>query len=91
VSSRGHTPVLLDLPRNVPVIRRALDEPMLRWRADCKALAARKGLRWVNFVGKADLVNGDFYDLVHLVQPGRTKWQRLLSDEVIRALAAHQR
>jgi hypothetical protein len=31
------------------------------------------------FVAAADLRDGDFYDLWHLVEPGRAKWQALLS------------
>jgi hypothetical protein len=83
---KGMHPVLLDLPRNMPIIKKRLDAPMLRWRADCKALAAEHGIPWVNFVGPAKLVNTDFYDLVHLVEPGRTKWQKLLSDRTIAEL-----
>src|SRR5665648_1044695 len=37
----------------------------------------------VNFVGAANLVDRDFYDIAHVVEPGRTKFQRLLSDKTI--------
>jgi hypothetical protein len=82
----GHRPVLLDLPRNMPIIRHALDTPMLRWRRDCRRLASQYGLPWVNFVAAAKLANRDFYDVVHLVEPGRTKWQRQLSDQTVALL-----
>ena len=33
----------------------------------------------MSFVSAAKLHNGDFYDLWHLIKPGRAKWQPLLA------------
>jgi hypothetical protein len=34
-------------------------------------------------------VNRDFFDLAHLVEPGRVKFQRLLSDKTVRLLGRY--
>lgn len=85
----GQHPVLLDLPRDMPIIGHALDAPIATYHAGCSALAERYDIPWVNFVGRARLVNGDLRDLWHLVEPGRAKWQRLLSDRTVTLLPAH--
>jgi hypothetical protein len=77
--SRGLHPVLLELPRNTQVIGSALDTPVARFTASCRALADKHRVPWVSFVSAARLPNADFYDLWHLVEPGRAVWQRLLS------------
>jgi hypothetical protein len=83
---RGLEPVLLELPRDTAVIGGALDAPVDRFTADCKALARKKDVPWVSFVAKARLPDGDFYDLWHLVEPGREVWQTLLSKETVTLL-----
>ena len=44
---------------------------------------------WVSFVSAAKLPNRDFYDLWHLVEPGRTVWQGLLSAKTAALLKAY--
>jgi hypothetical protein len=68
--------VLFELPRNTAVIGSALSAPTARYRDKCRALAAQYNIPWVSFVKAAEL---PFYDLWHLVEPGRTVWQGLLS------------
>jgi hypothetical protein len=87
--ARGFYPVLLDLPRNNAIIRHAFDRPVTRYHASCEALATRYHVPFLNFVREARLVNRDFYDLWHLVEPGRAKWQRLLSARTVGQLAKH--
>ena len=77
--AKGFHPVLLDLPRDTAVIGSAMDAPVGRYHRSCRALATRQGIPWVNFVAAAKLRNGDFYDLWHLIKPGRAKWQPLLA------------
>jgi hypothetical protein len=77
--ARGYKPVLFELPRNTAVIGSSLSAPTTRFRDKCRALAAQYRIPWVSFVRAAGLPNQDFYDLWHLVEPGRTVWQDLLS------------
>jgi hypothetical protein len=77
--ARGLHPVLLDLPRNTDMIGKALDKPVSRMTAACKSVAAAENVPWVSFVAQAHVPNASFYDLWHLVQPGRVTWQKLLS------------
>lgn len=82
----GLHPVMLDLPRNMDVIKDAFYRPIQRYHQGCRALAKEFDVPFVNFIRDANLVNRDFFDLAHMVEPGRTKWQRLLSDKTIRML-----
>jgi hypothetical protein len=77
--ARGLHPVLLDLPRNTTVIGTSLAKPVARMTAACRAVAAAQNVPWVDFVAKAHLPNASFYDLWHVVLPGRATWQSLLS------------
>src|SRR5665647_2841878 len=81
--ARGLRPVMLDLPRNMVVIKDRFYRPIQRYHQGCRALAGEYSIPFVNFVGAANLVDRDFYDIAHVVEPGRTKFQRLLSDKTI--------
>jgi len=85
---RGLHAVLLELPRNTQIIRHALDTPVARFTASCRVLAKKHGVPWVSFVSaaRARLPNADFYDLWHLVEPGRDVWQKLLSAKTVTLL-----
>jgi hypothetical protein len=77
--TRGYKPVLFELPRDTAVIGTSLGAPSTRFRDKCKALATKYQIPWVSQVSAARLPNSSFYDLWHLVEPGRTTWQDLLS------------
>ena len=83
---KGLHPVLLELPRNDQIIGHAFDKPRAKYVADCRKLAKDYAIPYVDFVAKAHLVNGDFYDVNHLVEPGRVKWQKRLSQQVVQLL-----
>jgi hypothetical protein len=80
---RGLHPVLLDLPRNTAMIGDRLDVPVGIYSRACQGLAASYGIPFVSFVTRAGLESADFFDIAHLVEPGRAKWQLLLSDTSI--------
>ena len=77
--SRGLHPVLFELPRNTAIIGHKLDAPTKRYRDKCRALARKHGIPYVNLVAQARLRSRAFYDLWHLIEPGRKVWQNLLS------------
>ena len=77
--ARGMKPVLFELPRNTAVIGSKLETPTARYRDTCKALGKKYDVPYVSFVNAAKLPNSSFYDLWHLVEPGREVWQNLLS------------
>jgi hypothetical protein len=83
---RGFEPVLVELPRNEEAIGGRLDAAVARYQEGCRALAAASGVPFVDFVDQADLVSADFYDLAHLVEPGRVKWQRRLASATVELL-----
>jgi hypothetical protein len=84
---RGLHPVLLDLPRDLPIIGHAFDSPVATYKAGCRTVAAKYDVPFVAFVSAAHFVDGDFFDIFHLVEPGRVKYQKLLSEKTV-ALAA---
>jgi hypothetical protein len=86
--ARGYTPVLFELPRNTDIVGGSLDAPTSKYRAKCKALVAKYGIQWVSLINTAKLPNKDFYDLWHLVEPGRTVWQGLLSASAAKILTS---
>jgi hypothetical protein len=77
---------LVDLPRDLPVIGSAFNGPVSRYQDGCAALARRWSIPWLHFNGSAHFADRDFFDIFHLVEPGRVKYQSILSDKTIRLL-----
>ena len=86
--ARGYTPVLFELPRNTNIIGGSLNAPTTKYRAKCRALAAKYDIRWLSLINAAKVPNPNFYDLWHLVEPGRTVWQKLLSANAAKILTS---
>ncbi len=82
----GLHPVLINLPLNMQIIGHRLDAPLGRYAADCRSLAQKYSIPYIDFVSDIGLVSGDFRDLWHLVEPGRVKWQKKLSKVSARLL-----
>jgi len=82
-AERGLHPVLVATPWNTDVIGDAFDGPRRTWTAACERIAADYGIPFLDFSTDVGLADGDFYDLFHLVEPGREKWQARLSEEVV--------
>jgi hypothetical protein len=83
---RGLHPVLLDLPRDLPIIGHSFDAPVARYKAGCKGLSTKYQIPWLTFVSAAHFVDRDFFDIFHLVEPGRSKYQHILSEKTVRLL-----
>ena len=79
-------PVLLDLPRNMLIIRHAWDQPLGRYYRGCQALAEKYDIPFFRFMPGVHLLNTDFFDLAHLVQPGWPKWQGKLARQTVALL-----
>ena len=60
---------------------------MGRYSRACLELSARYDIPFVSFVTGAGLTSRDFYDNAHLVETGRAKYQRKLSDTTVGLLA----
>jgi len=87
---RGFEPVLLELPRNEQAIGGRFAAALSRYQDGCRALAAAHGVPFVDFIDDAGLESADFYDLVHLVEPGRVKWQRQLASATVDLLVGER-
>ena len=91
VCRRRHLRVaLVDLPRDLPAIGSSFDGPVSRYHAGCSSLAGAWSIPWLHFNGAAHFVDGDFFDIFHLVEPGRVKFQSILSDKTIRLLKRYR-
>lgn len=80
---RGLYPVLLDLPRDLDVIGRSLDSQVARVKAGCAMISKIYDVPWVTPVKGSGLVDADFFDLWHLVEPGRVKYQARISAKTV--------
>jgi hypothetical protein len=85
---RGLRVALLELPINLEFVGDRLDAPRATYLEDCRRLAAVNGVPFLSFVEEVGLRNTEFYDLMHLVEPGREKWQARLAEEVVALLDA---
>jgi hypothetical protein len=83
---RGVRPVLVELPTNSQIIGDRLDAVVAQYRRPVQALATKYGVPYLDFNAQAAIPNGDFYDLSHLVEPGRVIWQRQLARELVKLL-----
>ena len=88
-TKRGYKPVLLELPRDAAVIGGSLGAPTTKYRAKCVALHKKYDVPWVPLL-TAKLPDKDFYDLWHLVEPGRDVWQALLSAKAAALLKTYR-
>jgi hypothetical protein len=82
-------PVLFELPRNTQVIGSALNAPRKKYRDKCAALHTKYDVPWVSLASSAKIPNSSFYDLWHLVEPGRKVWQDKLSGKTVSLLKAY--
>jgi len=89
LAKNGMHPVLFELPRDTAIIGHRLDAPFAKYRKTCQALAKKYGIPYVSFVAQAKLPNSSFYDLWHLVEPGRNVWQPLLAAKTVDLLAKY--
>ena len=80
---RGFAAALLELPLDLEVIGDRFDTPREQYQKDCRKLAARYQIPWITFVDELALPDTSFYDLMHLVEPGRVRWQTRLTEEVV--------
>jgi hypothetical protein len=82
--------VLLDLPMNMQLIGTAMDRPINTYRFGCKSLAALYDVPYVDFGTRARLTNADFYDIAHMVGPGRVEFQKLLAQKTVTLLRRYR-
>lgn len=87
---RGFTPVLLELPLDLTASEEDLAPARKRYLAACRDLAASDDILFVSFLEEVEIPSAHFYDLFHLVEPGREVWQDRLAQEVAETLAARE-
>jgi hypothetical protein len=83
----GLRAAVLELPLDLDLVGDALDTPRRRYVEDARRLAAAHGAAFVSFLDEIELASTDFFDLMHLVEPGRERWQERLSREIVPLLS----
>ena len=82
--ARGMSIVLVELPHNPGVQGPGLAQAQAYYRAPVRALAAKYGIRYIDFTDQLRLTAKDFYDFSHLRPSGRDVWQARLSQVLVR-------
>lgn len=85
---RGYRVAIVDLPQDMAVIGHAFDAPIAQYRDGCRTVAAKHGVPFFTFAQDVGLTNRDFYDLDHLLETGRPKYQRGLTAATVKLLPA---
>jgi hypothetical protein len=87
---RGFRVVLLELPENTTAVGAAYDPYKAVYTPLAERIAARNGAIYLRpqQSDAVKLVNTDFYDITHLVEPGRAKWQHYLAEQLAPLLEA---
>ncbi len=83
----GLHPVLLELPLNAEVVKQAFAKPRARYTSQCRRLAEQFEIPYWQCVDDLPLPSTDFYDLMHLVEPGRRAWEGLLTTKLVDMLS----
>lgn len=83
---RGIRVILLELPTNRAIIGHDFDWARKQYVPPVRALAAKYDVPYVDFNPELHLKNSDFYDLSHLVEPGRVIWQKRLAEELVKRM-----
>jgi len=86
--ARGLRVVLLDLPLNRRALDGRFDGVLAMYQTPVRALARDRGVPYVELDRADPLPSSDFHDLMHLVEPGRARWQGRLAGELVRLMAA---
>jgi hypothetical protein len=82
--ARGLRVALLNMPLNLAVVGHAFDDALATYKKGCQDLADEQGIQYLDFVSSVRLTGTDYFDLQHLLPPGRARWQRRLSLELLR-------
>jgi len=85
---RGLHAVLVELPVNTEIVGHQFDTPAARYRPQVRQLAGEYGVPYLDFNAELALPNEYFYDLQHLLQPGRLIWQQRLAQELVQLIGA---
>jgi hypothetical protein len=85
---RGLHVVIVELPLNRTAVRGRFDAVLSMYRGPVRAIARARRVPYLDLEREAALPSSDFHDLVHLVEPGRARWQRRLARELAALMAA---
>jgi len=85
---RGVRAVIVELPLNEDVVKGRFDEAIAQYREPVQALARERGVPYLDFNRELAIPSADFYDLSHLVEPGRVLWQKRLAEELVALLGS---
>jgi hypothetical protein len=79
---RGVDVILMELPFNWDVIGTDLDWVVAAYQPKVQALADTYGVAYIDFTRELPLTTADYWDLMHLLKPGREIWEQRLAEEI---------
>ena len=84
---RGLHVVLVELPLNRGAVRGRFDEVLAAYQRPVRAMARERHVPYLDLERDNAIPSSDFHDLMHLVEPGRARWQRRLARELVALMA----
>ena len=87
---KGYQIVLMEDPQDTAVVGSAYNVYKQKYQPASRRIARECGAHYVNLNTTAGLVNGDFFDISHLLSSGRRKWTPKLAAAVAQVLRDHR-
>ena len=84
---RGLHVVLVELPLNRGAVRGRFDEVLATYQRPVRAMARERHVPYLDLERENAIPSSDFHDLMHLVEPGRARWQQRLARELVALMA----
>jgi hypothetical protein len=80
---RGLHVVLVELPLNREAVGGRFDEVLALYQRPVRAMARERSVPYLDLERENAIPSSEFHDLVHLVEPGRARWQLRLAGELV--------
>ncbi len=84
---RGLHVVLVELPLNQEALGGRFDDILATYQPPVRAMARERHVPYLDLERENALPSSDFHDLMHLVEPGRARWQGRLATELVALMA----
>jgi hypothetical protein len=76
---RGYTVVLTEETENSAIVGHSFDQFKQVYQPIVRRIAAKYGVPYIDLQARLSLPNADFWDYMHMVEPGRVVWEGALA------------
>ncbi len=77
---RGFDVLLMELPENQQIIGDQIAQYQRRYKLGCQRIATQRQVEYVDLNALLQLPDSQYYDLFHLLDDGRRRWEAALAD-----------